>query len=87
MDDFRLSFTAGGLHNAQIKGSLIGDAVFAPGFTRYDKGPQVQWQQVSDMQPEGANPIGFCIGDGWQRGPLDALRKPAHLVQWRRQAI
>jgi len=60
--------TAHGLYEAQINGHRVGDALFTPGWTRYDKRLQYQAYDVTDLVRKGRNAIGVTLGDGWYRG-------------------
>lgn len=60
--------TAHGLYEAQINGHRIGDDLFTPGWTRYDKRLQYQVYDVTDLVRKGGNAIGVTLGDGWYRG-------------------
>ena len=59
---------AHGLYEAQINGHRVGDALFTPGWTRYDKRLQYQAYDVTSLLRKGGNAIGVTLGDGWYRG-------------------
>jgi alpha-L-rhamnosidase len=66
----RAYVTALGLYEMQINGRRVGDHVFAPGWTSYDKRLQYQSYDVTDLVRKGANAVGVTLGDGWYRGSL-----------------
>ena len=66
----RLYITALGLYEAQLNGQVVGDHVFAPGWTAYDQRLRYQTFNVTDLLQPGANTIGAILGDGWFRGRL-----------------
>jgi alpha-L-rhamnosidase len=64
----RLYITAHGLYEAWLNGQRVGDQVFAPGYTAYDKRLQYQVYDVTSLLQEGENALGAILGDGWYRG-------------------
>lgn len=66
----RLYITALGLYEVEINGEVVGDQVFAPGWTVYDKRLRYQTFDVTHMLAEGPNAIGAVLGDGWYRGRI-----------------
>ena len=64
----RLYVTAHGLYEVWLNGRRVGDQVFTPGYTPYDKMLQYQVYDVTGMLLEGENVIGAILGDGWYRG-------------------
>lgn len=64
----RLYITAHGLYEAWINGKRVGDELFTPGWTTYQKCLQYQVYDVTEGLKEGANAIGVVLGDGWYRG-------------------
>lgn len=66
----RAYVTALGLYEMQINGRRVGDHVFAPGWTSYDKRLQYQSYDVTDLVRRGSNAVGVTLGDGWYRGRL-----------------
>lgn len=66
----RLYITAHGLYEAWINGQRVGDQVFTPGYTAYDKRLQYQVYDVTDLLYEGENAMGVILGDGWYRGKV-----------------
>lgn len=66
----RLYITAHGLYEAWLNGTRVGDQVFTPGYTPYDKMLQYQVYDVSAQLKEGENVLGAILGDGWYRGKV-----------------
>lgn len=64
----RLYITALGVYEAEINGQVVGDHVFAPGWTVYDRRLRYQTFDVTKMLHTGKNAIGAVLGDGWFRG-------------------
>lgn len=66
----RLYITAHGLYEAWLNDQRIGDQVFTPGYTPYDKMLQYQVYDVTKMVNQGENAVGAILGDGWYRGKI-----------------
>ena len=66
----RLYVTSHGLYEIHINGQKVGDDLFTPGWTDYNKRLQYQTYDVTDMLKNGDNAIGALLGDGWYRGYL-----------------
>ncbi|GAB4580167.1 MAG: glycoside hydrolase family 78 protein [Anaerolineales bacterium] len=66
----RLYITALGLYEAHLNGQVIGDHVFAPGWTVYDQRLRYQTFDVTAHLREGRNALGAILGDGWFRGRI-----------------
>ena len=66
----RLYATAHGLYLLRLNGAKVGDALFAPGWTSYNKRLQYQVYDVSKEVRQGTNALGVILGDGWYRGHL-----------------
>jgi alpha-L-rhamnosidase len=66
----RLYVTALGLYEAELNGRRVGDEVFTPGWTSYDKRLQYQTYDVAALLQDGGNALGVTLGNGWYRGPL-----------------
>jgi len=64
----RLAITALGLYECEINGQRVGDQVFAPGWTDYNKRAQYQTHDVTGMLRQGDNAMGAILGDGWYCG-------------------
>ncbi|MCB9258287.1 MAG: family 78 glycoside hydrolase catalytic domain [Ignavibacteriales bacterium] len=65
----RLYITSHGLYEAYINGEKVGDQVFTPGWTSYNKRLQYQTYDITNMIKD-QNAIGVILGDGWYRGYL-----------------
>ena len=66
----RLYITSHGLYEAWLNGQRVGDQVFTPGYTPYDKQLQYQVYDVTALLKEGENALGAILGDGWYRGKV-----------------
>jgi alpha-L-rhamnosidase len=66
----RAYVTCRGLYQMQINGRVVGDELFAPGWTAYLYRLQYQTYDVTDLLNEGKNCVGVILGDGWHRGRL-----------------
>jgi alpha-L-rhamnosidase len=64
----RLYVTALGVYECSINGQTIGDDVFTPGWTDYNKRIQYQVYDVTNLLHEGENALGAILGDGWAAG-------------------
>ncbi len=84
-----LSVSALGLYEAEINGKPVGDEVFAPGWTDYNRRVQYQIHDVTDLLQSGENVLGAILGDGWYCGHVAWQdrqiygRKPWFLAQLR----
>lgn len=63
----RVYVTSLGLYQLYLNGQKVGDQLFTPGFTSYNKRVQYQAFDVTAMLQEN-NAIGAMVGDGWYRG-------------------
>ena len=70
-----LYVTAIGVYEAYINDKRVGDFIFAPGWTAYEKRLQYQRYDVTDMINEGANSLNIFVGTGWFRGRIGAGSK------------
>lgn len=66
----RLYATSLGLNDLFQNGAPIGNQVFAPGWTSYNKRLQYHSFDVTDQLKPGENAIGAILGDGWYRGQI-----------------
>lgn len=66
-----------GLYHMYINGEKVGNQLFTPGFTSYNKRIQYQSYDVTDMLQE-TNAIGAIVGDGWYRGRIGWEGDVAH---------
>lgn len=69
----RLYITAHGLYEAWLNGERVGDQVFTPGYTPYDRMLQYQVYDVTAALHPGENVLGVILGDGWYRGTNGAI--------------
>ena len=67
----RLYVTALGIYEFSINGARVGEDVFAPGWTDYNKRVQYHVYDVSDLLQNGDNACGAILGDGWYCGQLE----------------
>ena len=66
----RLYVTSHGLYEIEINGKRVGDRLFTPGWTSYNKRLQYQTYDITKYVKKGVNAIGARLGDGWFRGWL-----------------
>ena len=66
----RLYVTALGLYECSINGRTIGEDVFNPGWTDYNKRVQYNVYDVTDLLQSGDNVLGAILGDGWAVGRI-----------------
>lgn len=71
----RLYSTALGVYEPHLNGQLVGEDVFAPGWTDYDIRVQYQVYDVGSMLHEGENVLGAILGDGWYAGHVGWLER------------
>ncbi|MCG6190553.1 glycoside hydrolase family 78 protein [Maribellus maritimus] len=65
----RIYATSLGIYELFINGEKVGDELFTPGWTSYNKRLQYQTYDVTDMIQQ-KNAIGAVVGDGWYRGNI-----------------
>ncbi len=70
IESARAYVTSHGLYEIELNGERVGDLVFTPGWTSYNKRLQYQTYDVTDLMKSGENAIGIMLGDGWYRGYL-----------------
>ncbi len=68
----RLYITSKGLYEAFINGQAVGDQLFTPGWTSYNKRLQYQIYDVTDLIEKDQNALSVRLGDGWYRGQFDS---------------
>ena len=66
----RAYVTSHGLYEMYLNGRRVGDQLFTPGWTSYNKRLQYQTYDVTDLLKSGDNAVGVALGDGWYRGNL-----------------
>ena len=71
----RAYVTSHGLYEMHLNGQRVGDQVFTPGWTSYNKRLQYQTYDVTDLLKNGENAVGVMLGDGWYRGNLGWVAK------------
>ncbi len=67
-EDARLYITALGVYEAYINGTRVGDDIFSPGWTDYNKRVQYQTYDVTGLLRAGENVLAAVLGDGWYCG-------------------
>jgi len=66
----RAYVTSHGLYELHLNGQRVGDQVFTPGWTSYNKRLQYQTYDVTSLLKRGDNAAGAILGDGWYRGNI-----------------
>ena len=66
----RAYVTSHGLYELHLNGQRVGDDLFTPGWTSYNKRLQYQTYDVAPLLKTGANVVGAMLGNGWYRGDL-----------------
>lgn len=66
----RAYVTSHGLYELHINGQRVGDQLFTPGWTSYNKRLQFQTYDVTSLIKDGSNAVGVVLGNGWYRGFL-----------------
>ena len=66
----RAYVTSHGLYEMYLNGRRVGDQLFTPGWTSYNKRLQYQTYDVTALLQAGANAVGVQLGNGWYRGDL-----------------
>jgi alpha-L-rhamnosidase len=66
----RAYVTAHGLYELYLNGQRVGDRLFTPGWTSYNKRLQYQTYDVTPLLKTGPNAVGALLGNGWYRGNL-----------------
>jgi alpha-L-rhamnosidase len=66
----RAYVTSHGLYEMRLNGRPVGDQLFTPGWTSYNKRLQYQTFDVTPLLVPGDNAVGVALGDGWYRGGL-----------------
>ena len=62
--------TSHGLYELHLNGRRVGEDLFTPGWTSYNKRLQYQTYDVTPLVQAGANVVGAVLGSGWYRGEL-----------------
>ncbi|GGD62000.1 alpha-L-rhamnosidase [Microbacterium murale] len=66
----RLYLTAHGIVEFTINGQRVGDDVFAPGWTAYEKRLRYRSYDIAEHLHAGPNRLQALLGNGWYRGQL-----------------
>ena len=66
----RAYVTCRGLYRMELNGQVVGNELFAPGWTAYLHRIQYQTYDVTKLLNKGVNCVGAVLGDGWYRGRL-----------------
>src|SRR5262249_7266859 len=66
----RAYITTHGLYELHLNGRRVGDQLFTPGWTSYNKHLQYQTYDVTSMLQQGPNAVGVLAGSGWYRGQI-----------------
>ena len=66
----RVYATALGLYELRLNGQRVGDHVFAPDWTAYDKRVRYQVYDVTSLVKQGANTLASLVDNGWFCGPI-----------------
>ena len=66
----RAYVTGHGLYELFINGQRVGDQLFTPGWTSYNKRLQYQTYDVTALLKKGPNAVGASLGSGWYRSAL-----------------
>jgi alpha-L-rhamnosidase len=64
----RLYASALGLYEPHLNGGKVGEDLFTPGWTDYNKRVQYQTFDVTARLRQGENTLGLILGDGWYAG-------------------
>jgi alpha-L-rhamnosidase len=78
IEKVRLYVTSHGLYEIHLNGQRVGDQLFTPGWTSYNKRLQYQTYDITLLFRSGNNAIGAILGDGWYRGFLAGAGKRNH---------
>lgn len=70
IESARAYVTSHGLYELWLNGERVGDQVFTPGWTSYNRRLQYQTYDVTRLLRNGSNAIGALLGNGWYRGNL-----------------
>ncbi|GAA3639998.1 glycoside hydrolase family 78 protein [Microbacterium awajiense] len=65
-----LYMSAHGIYEPWLNGVRVGQDVFAPGWTTYQKRVRYQAYDVTGVVAAGRNTLGALLGNGWYRGQL-----------------
>lgn len=63
----RAYITSLGLYELYLNEQRVGDALFTPGWTSFEKRLQYQVYDITSLLRSGPNAVGVMLGDGWYR--------------------
>lgn len=66
----KLAITAQGIYQAYLNGKKIGDAIFTPDYTQYQKYLQYQTYDIKNLLVKGRNVFAVVVADGWYAGRI-----------------
>ena len=66
----RAYVTSHGLYELYLNGKRVGDQLFTPGWTSYNKRLQYQTYDITNLLQNGDNAVGAMLGNGWYRGNI-----------------
>ena len=66
----RAYVTSRGLYELHLNGQRVGDQLFTPGWTSYNKRLQYQTYDITPLLKKGQNVVGAVLGSGWYRGEI-----------------
>ena len=70
--------TARGIFELYINAKRVGEDIFAPEFTDYDKRIHYRTYDVTSLLNDGRNAIGVILGEGWFSGYAGYIAKRGH---------
>ena len=71
----KLYITAVGVYEAVLNGRRVGEYIFAPGWTSYEKRLQYQCYDITDLLKD-RNEIRVTVGKGWAISPMPGMTEP-----------
>lgn len=77
----RLYASALGLYQFRVNGERIGNDVFTPGWTDYNKRVQYQTYDITSYLRVGVNAFGMVLGDGWYCGNVGLTKGKVYGTQ------
>jgi alpha-L-rhamnosidase len=66
----RAYVTSHGLYELHLNGQRVGNQLFTPGWTSYNKRLQYQTYDITSLLRRGENVAGAVLGNGWYRGNI-----------------
>ena len=71
--------------SCHLNGQRVGDQLFTPGWTSYNKRLQYQTYDVTPLLKQGPNAVGAVLGNGWYRGEIGFRGHAQRLRRHRRR--